>query len=86
MISLQRLFAKDDKFYNLLEESADEVQKNVRAFVEFVKSPDQPSCIESFNATRQQEKRIANEITEELCQTFVTPLEREDIVPNDFSQ
>ncbi len=84
MISLQRLLAKDDKFFDLLEKSADEVQKNVLALIELVKSsdltsPDIVSRIESFNETRRNETRIANEITEELCKTFVTPLEREDI-------
>lgn len=79
MFSLQRFLSKDEKFFDLLEESASEVQKNVYALSELVKSPDLPSSIESFNRTRQSEKRIANEITEELCRTFVTPLEREDI-------
>jgi len=85
MISLQKLFAKDEKFFDLLEESADEVQKNVLALIDLVKtssdltSPDIMTKIEAFNETRRNETRIANEITEELCRTFVTPLEREDI-------
>lgn len=79
MISLQRLLSKDEKFFDLLEASADEVQKNVLALIELVKSPDLSSRIDSFNETRRNETRIANEITEELCRTFVTPLEREDI-------
>lgn len=84
MISLQRLFSKDEKFFDLLEKSADEVQKNVLALVELVQSSDLTSTdimsrIESFNETRRNETQIANEITEELCRTFVTPLEREDI-------
>lgn len=29
--------------------------------------------------TRRKDKRITQQITEELCKTFVTPLEREDI-------
>ena len=79
MISLQRLLSKDEKFFDLLEASADEVQINVRALIELVKSPDLSSCVDTFNDSRRRETRIANEITEELCRTFVTPLEREDI-------
>ena len=71
MISLQKLFAKDEKFFDLLEESADEVQKNVLALIDLVKtssdltSPDIMTKIEAFNETRRNETRIANEITEE---------------------
>jgi uncharacterized protein Yka (UPF0111/DUF47 family) len=79
MISLQRILAKDEKFFDLLEKSADEVQKNVLALVALVKSPDPVWRMDSFNETRRNETHIANEITEELCKTFVTPLEREDI-------
>ena len=79
MFSLQRILAKDEKFFDLLEESADEVQKNVQALIEIVKAPDSKASIEQFYKSRRNETRIANEITEELCKTFVTPLEREDI-------
>ena len=86
MISLQRILAKDEKFFDLLEESANEVQNSVLALVELVKSPgiclpkeDLNSAIGKFYNSRRNETRIANEITEELCKTFVTPLEREDI-------
>lgn len=79
MFSLQRILAKDEKFFDLLEESADEVQKNVQALIEIVKAPDSKASIDKFYKSRRNETRIANEITEELCKTFVTPLEREDI-------
>jgi len=37
------------------------------------------SILENFSRVRQQNKRINEEITSLLCQTFVTPLEREDL-------
>ena len=41
-------------------------------------SPDGPT-VDDFIQARRKDKRIAEQITEELCKTFVTPLEREDI-------
>lgn len=79
MISLQRLLAKDEKFFDLLEESADQVQENVQALIKLLKSRDTKASFDIFYQSRRNETRIANEITEELCKTFVTPLEREDI-------
>jgi uncharacterized protein Yka (UPF0111/DUF47 family) len=37
------------------------------------------SNIHDIIATRRKDKRITQQITEELCKTFVTPFEREDI-------
>ncbi len=80
---LKRLFGRDDKFYNLLESSADEARRSAsilgaalpligqeRAFAE---------AKEQLTQSRRKHKRITQEITTELCKTFVTPLEREDI-------
>jgi uncharacterized protein len=83
MISLQRFLTKDEKFFDLLEGSVSEVQKSVEALAEITKAMEctttTTSAIEKFNRSRRNETRIAQEITEELCKTFITPLEREDI-------
>ena len=42
-------------------------------------APDPSKYLDEFVLTRRKEKRITEQITEELCTTFVTPLEREDI-------
>lgn len=83
MISLQRFLTKDEKFFDLLESSACEVQKNVEALAEITTTPESTSAstsaVEKFYQSRRNETRIAQAITEELCKTFITPLEREDI-------
>jgi uncharacterized protein len=83
MISLQRFLTKDEKFFDLLESSVSEVQKSVEILAEITKEMEcttaSVSSIEKFNRSRRNETRIAQEITEELCKTFITPLEREDI-------
>ena len=78
MISLQRLVGGGDIFFDLLEQSADEAHESVRIFVRNLSSPD-PASLDQFAVVRRKEKRITEEISQRLTQTFVTPLEREDI-------
>ena len=79
MFSLQRLLGKEDKFFDLLEASAQESRTSVQALVRFVKNPDELKTLDEFVVSRRKEKRINDEISEALCKTFVTALEREDI-------
>jgi uncharacterized protein Yka (UPF0111/DUF47 family) len=79
MFSLQRLLGREDKFFELLEASADESRHSVQALINFVKNPKEIRSLDEFILSRRNEKRIANEISEALCTTFVTALEREDI-------
>ena len=79
MFSLQRLFGKEDKFFDLLEASAQEARTSVQALVRFSQVPDQPGSLEAFIQSRRKGKQITAEISEALCTTFVTALEREDI-------
>lgn len=78
MISLQRLVGGGDIFFDLLEQSADEAHESVQIFVRNLSSPD-ASALDQFAVVRRKEKRITEEISQRLTQTFVTPLEREDI-------
>lgn len=79
MISLQKLLGQDDKFFNLLEASATEARGSVQLLIQMIKAPDASKIMDEFVLTRRKEKRITEDITEELCKTFATPLEREDI-------
>jgi len=79
MFSLQRLLGKEDRFFDLLEASAAEACASVRALVSFIQKPDEVKTLDEFIRSRRNEKRITSQISEELCTTFVTALEREDI-------
>ena len=81
MISFKKLMGQEDKFYDLLEASADEarVSTGLLAKILAIDSAAQASSIHDIIQTRRKDKRITQQITEELCKTFVTPLEREDI-------
>jgi uncharacterized protein len=79
MFSLQRLLGKEDKFFDLLEASAQESRTSVQALIRMMQNPDQVRTLDDFILSRRKEKKINDEISEALCTTFVTALEREDI-------
>jgi len=79
MFSLQTIFGKGDKFYGLLEQSAATVCESAKALHELLTRPDQGAVMAAFTATRTREKALAAQISEELVNTFVTALDREDI-------
>jgi len=79
MFSLQELFSPKDKFFDLLEASAEEARASVQALIHLIENPRHVSSLEEFAASRRKEKQIASEISDAVCTTFVTALEREDI-------
>ncbi len=79
MFSLQRLLGKDGKFFDLLEAGAEEARHSVTALVELLNVPQEQRSLDAFILRRKTEKRISKQISAEVCRTFVTPLEREDI-------
>jgi len=79
MFSLQRLLGKEDKFFSLLEASAQEAHTSVQALVKLSNSLDQPVVLDEFAHSRRKDKEITKEISDAVYTTFVTALEREDI-------
>src|SRR3954454_2275559 len=79
MFSLQKILGKDDRFFELMEGSAEEARASIRSLVHLVKHPEKGQSLEAFAEIRRKDKRITQELSEHLCKTFVTPLEREDI-------
>jgi uncharacterized protein Yka (UPF0111/DUF47 family) len=79
MFSLQQLFGKGDKFFELLEGAAREAHESVRLVNELIKSPRDTKKLDDLVLARRKEKKISEQISEELVTTFVTGLEREDI-------
>jgi uncharacterized protein len=79
MFSLQRLLGKEDRFFDLLEASAQEGCVSVQALKTLVANPAKVNALDDFALSRRKDKAITAEISEALCTTFVTALEREDI-------
>jgi uncharacterized protein Yka (UPF0111/DUF47 family) len=77
--AIRRLLGYEDKFFDLLEASAAEAQNSVQLLGKLLRQSAAVPSLGDFAETRRKDKRITEEITEQLCKTFVTPLEREDI-------
>ena len=82
---LRRLMGHDDKFFALLEASAAEAQTSARQLATLLHRTGDPATIDALVQTRRKEKQIIEEISQELCKTFVTPFEREDIEELSFA-
>ena len=79
MFSLQTIFGKGDKFYGLLEQSAETAHESAKALHELLTKPGAEQVMAAFTVTRAREKELAAQISQALVNTFVTALEREDI-------
>ena len=82
MFSLSKLLGKDQKFYDLLEASAEEAAASTKLLLSYLQRMESyrtASDMDDFIMSRRKDKKITSTINEELCKTFVTPLEREDI-------
>jgi uncharacterized protein len=79
MFSLQRLLGKEDKFFSLLEASAQEARNSVQALAKLSSNLEQPVPMEQFAYSRKKDKEITREISTAVYTTFITALEREDI-------
>jgi len=79
MFSLQTIFGKGDKFYGLLESSAEAARLSARALGKMLAESAQTPALDQFRVARKREKDLFAQINLELVNTFVTALEREDI-------
>lgn len=79
MFSLQKLFAKDDKFFELLAASAEESRASVQVLKQVLEKGKTDLSLDDFAASRRKEKQITAQISELLARTTVTVLDREDV-------
>src|ERR1700675_3181342 len=82
MFSIGRFLGHDEKFFDLLEASAQQADSSVHHLVDLLgklEQGDSPQDLVAFTESRREDKRITQELTEQLSKTFITPLEREDI-------
>jgi uncharacterized protein len=79
MISLQKLFGKDDQFFTLLEASASEGSTSIKALNKVLSQPGAQASLDTFHSAKEADKKITDQINEALVKSFVTALEKEDI-------
>lgn len=81
-MKLASIFPSEHKFYGFFEQQADHALACARFLKDFMDSTDQhgrEKASDAINAQRSDAKFLAGEITSELCRSFITPFDREDI-------
>lgn len=75
------LFRGDETLYTLLESSAQQVRQCAVLLKEMLPylGGDSSAQLEAIAQSRRRHKKLTQEITEKMCRTFITPLDREDI-------
>lgn len=78
---LRALFRGDDTVYTLLEASAAQARQCAVLLNDIIPhiGGDTSAQLEAIRQSRRKHKKLTQEITEKLCRTFITPLDREDI-------
>ncbi|MFC3550010.1 DUF47 domain-containing protein [Lysobacter cavernae] len=79
MFSLQTIFGQGNQFYTLLEEAAVAAHDSTKALHAMLKSADRQPALDAFKLARQRERDASDKISQELVNSFITPIEREDI-------
>ncbi|MDH5823350.1 DUF47 family protein [Luteimonas sp. RD2P54] len=79
MLSLQTIFGRGNQFYTLLEEAAVAAHDAARALHVMLRESDRQPALDAFRLARLREREVSNRISQELVDSFITPIEREDI-------
>jgi uncharacterized protein len=79
MFSLQTIFGSGKQFYGLLDEAADAAHESAKALYAMMKAPDRQPALDAFKLARQRERATSDKINKALVESFITPIEREDI-------
>jgi uncharacterized protein Yka (UPF0111/DUF47 family) len=79
MFSLQTIFGSGKQFYGLLESAASAALDGARALQSLAGSTSATPSLEEFKRVRQRERELLKQINAALVNTFITPIEREDI-------
>ena len=79
MFSLQTIFGQGKQFYALLDEAATAAHDSTRALCEMLAYPGQVPVLDAVKLARQRERDASDKISQALVESFITPIEREDI-------
>ena len=79
MFSLQTIFGQGNQFYTLLEEAAVAAHDSTKALHSMLRNTAQQPALDAFKLARQRERAASDKISQELVNSFITPIEREDI-------
>ena len=79
MFSLQTIFGSGKQFYLLLDEAASAAYDSAKALHVMMKATDRQPALDAFKLARLRERTASDKIGQALVDSFITPIEREDI-------
>ena len=79
MFSLQTIFGSGQQFYTLLDEAAQAAYDSTKALHSMMKVADRQPALDAFKLARLRERAASDKISHALVDSFITPIEREDI-------
>lgn len=79
MFSLQTIFGSGQQFYTLLDEAAQAAHDSTNALHTMMKATDRQPALDAFKLARLRERAASDKIGKALVDSFITPIEREDI-------
>ncbi|MDO9355710.1 MAG: DUF47 family protein, partial [Solirubrobacteraceae bacterium] len=82
MARLTEVFTgRDTRYFELFEEATRNAVRAAEMLAEFVDGiPDKPQLAKAIGAVESDTDRVTHDIIQHVGATFVTPLEREDIL------
>jgi len=79
MFSLQTIFGSGKQFYTLLDEAAVAANDAAKALHSMLREADRQPALDAFKLARLRERAASDKISQALVDSFMTPIEREDI-------
>ena len=79
MFSLQTIFGSGKQFFNLLDDAAEAAHDSAKALYQMMKASDRLPALDAFKLARQRQRVASEKIGQALVDSFITPIEREDI-------
>jgi uncharacterized protein Yka (UPF0111/DUF47 family) len=80
--AVAKLLPREDKFYRLIRSLSAQARLSATHFKIYVESTDEQArkqALMGVQECRAVSKKLSAEVTEQLCLTFITPYDREDI-------
>ncbi len=80
--AVAKLLPREDKFFSLIRALSAQARQSATHFQLYIESTDEKTRKEALKAVhecRAVSKKLSAEVTKQLCLTFITPYDREDI-------
>ena len=79
MFSLQTIFGSGKQFYSLLDEAAQAAHDSAVALHAMMREGESQPALDAFKLARQRARVTSEKVGQALVDSFMTPIEREDI-------